>query len=202
MIQFFCFCFFYFTQAQGIPKQHTVLCCTVNQDSYHQHHDDIQQIGPPGSPERRKDYHCQFTHIATPFSVLIGRFQLKSIGPARQIVIISKATVCIRILPVPVKVLKTIGISVQLGILISKSRKFNAEIVIFIRKFNLTCVSRHYRRDLLLQLYRQVIERVIEYFNIRYQKISFLRRDFHFIGEKAVVAFMSSKKQLSIPAAR
>jgi len=70
------------------------------------------------------------------------------------------------------------------------------------RKFNLTGIGRHYRRNLLLQFNRQVTERMIEYFNICYQEIGFLRGYFHFIRKKTVVTLMSSKKQFSISTTR
>ena len=175
MIQFFRFRLFHFPQAQFVAQQHPVFRHPIEKERNAQSQDYIDQVSPPGSPERGEYDNSQFPDISAPHSVFIRCLQLESICSARQIIIISKTAVCIRILPVTVKIHKTIGISVQFRILISESSKFDAEIIVFRRQLYLVGVCRHNRRNFLPQTGRQTAKRMIINFDVCYLEISFLR---------------------------
>ena len=110
MIQFLCFCFFHIAQPQFVSQQNTILSRTIQIETNDKCYCHINKVSPPSCPERREHYDGQFTNITAPHSILIGSFQLKFVSAAFQIIVVSKTSFGIGILPLFFETIQAISV--------------------------------------------------------------------------------------------
>ena len=194
MIQFFYLRLLHFPQMKFVAEQHAFAHRTehpVNNANRQQH---INQVSPPRFPKRRQHRYSQLTHVVSPHSILVGRFQQERIFPAFQIIVIRHAMRSIDVLPPVIKALKLESILIGIGVQIGQGCKLNAEVIIFIRYNQFLGKGRRGGGQAVSYFLRISRQRTVVNADIRNCQRSFLMGFFYLIGNKRIVSFVIAEQ--------